>query len=248
MTSSISSGANSTVRRCSARAAGRRGTPLTVDLLAAAGLAGSTRGHAGARSGASRPPAGPAAARRPSERCPGCADRSDAVDPHEVGAPADQLGVRRGAVRPPQRQQDDGLEQRRLAGRVRTPDQLRPGPELEVERGVAPEIPDRQGSKERRRPATGSRPDLAPESVARDLSATYEVVLTGMTTWTYCAVADRPEDTGRKRPVQLDRELIGVDVVQDVEQIAGVEGDRRAVALDLRPRRRSCCRRRRRRR
>ncbi len=60
--------------------------------------------------------------------------------------------ISRGAVGPTQRQQDDRLEQGRLAGGVWTPDELRPGPELEIERRVAPEIPDYQGSEQRRRP------------------------------------------------------------------------------------------------
>ena len=45
-------------------------------------------------------------------------------------------------------------------------------------------------------------------------------------------VADRLEDAGRERPVELERELVRVDVGQDVGQVAGVERDRRPVALD----------------
>ena len=47
-------------------------------------------------------------------------------------------------------------------------------------------------------------------------------------------VADRLEDAGRERPVELEGELVRVDVRQDVLQVAGVEGDGRAVALDRR--------------
>jgi hypothetical protein len=54
-----------------------------------------------------------------------------------------------------------------------------------------------------------------------------------MTTWTYCPSPTGRKTPGRKRPVQLDRELVRVHVRQDVEQVAGVEGDRGAVALDL---------------
>jgi hypothetical protein len=46
-------------------------------------------------------------------------------------------------------------------------------------------------------------------------------------------VADRPEDTRRKRPVQLDRKLVSVHIRQDVEQVSSVESDGGAVALDL---------------
>ena len=47
-------------------------------------------------------------------------------------------------------------------------------------------------------------------------------------------VADRLEDARRERPVQLEGELVRVDVRQDVRQEAGVERDRRPVALDRR--------------
>ena len=54
-----------------------------------------------------------------------------------------------------------------------------------------------------------------------------------MTTWTYC-----PSPTGRKTPGESGpfssiENWSAVDVRQDVDQVAGVEGDRRAVAFDL---------------
>ena len=45
-------------------------------------------------------------------------------------------------------------------------------------------------------------------------------------------VADGLEDPRRERAVELQGELVRVDVGQDVRQVAGVERDRRAVALD----------------
>ena len=65
--------------------------------------------------------------------------RSDApLDAGEVRAPADQLAVGAGPVRAAPGQQDDRLEQARLAGRVRAPDQVRPGPERHLERWRSP--------------------------------------------------------------------------------------------------------------
>ena len=40
--------------------------------------------------------------------------------------------------------QDDRLEETRLAGRVGTPDEMRPGPERSLELRVTPQIPDRE--------------------------------------------------------------------------------------------------------
>ncbi|TAJ98898.1 MAG: hypothetical protein EPO36_13810 [Chloroflexota bacterium] len=59
--------------------------------------------------------------------------------------------------------QDDALEEARLAGRVGTPDELRTGAEGRLERAVSPEI----GEAER-----GER------------GGPYDVVRTGITTWT----------------------------------------------------------------
>ena len=129
---------------------------VDLDLLAAARLQGqleATERSAGAAR--PRPPRPAGSGRIADRRC--LRRRTDhALDAQEVGAPADQLRVGGGPVGPAQRQQDDGLEQSRLAGGVRAPDELRPGPELEVQRGVAPEIPDRPGAEERRRPAVAS--------------------------------------------------------------------------------------------
>ena len=47
-------------------------------------------------------------------------------------------------------------------------------------------------------------------------------------------VADRPEHPGRERSVQLEGELVDVDVLEHVDQVAGVERDRRPIALDRR--------------
>ena len=47
-------------------------------------------------------------------------------------------------------------------------------------------------------------------------------------------VADRLEDARRQRAVELEGELLGRDVGQDVGEVAGVERDRRPVALDRR--------------
>ena len=54
-------------------------------------------------------------------------------------------------MRPPKREQDDCLEQGRLAGRIGAPDELRPGTEIKVQRAIAQEVPNGQRSKERRR-------------------------------------------------------------------------------------------------
>ena len=50
------------------------------------------------------------------------------LDPGDVGAPADQLGVGRRPVRPPPGEQDDRLEEARLAGRVGPQTSCGPGP------------------------------------------------------------------------------------------------------------------------
>jgi hypothetical protein len=47
--------------------------------------------------------------------------------------------------------QNHGLEQSGLAGRIWSPDELRSTAELDVQRRIAPEIPDRQRAKDRRR-------------------------------------------------------------------------------------------------
>ena len=45
-------------------------------------------------------------------------------------------------------------------------------------------------------------------------------------------IADGLEDTGRERAVELEGELLGIDVRQDVGEVARIEGDGRAVAFD----------------
>ena len=64
----------------------------------------------------------------------------------------------------PHGQQDDRLEQARLAGRIRPDDEVGPAAEDQVGRAVAPEILDGDRVEQRRVP--------------------YEVVRSGMTTWT----------------------------------------------------------------
>jgi hypothetical protein len=91
-------------------------------------------------------------------------------------------------VRPTPRQEDDRLEEARLAGGVRTPDELRTPSELGVERVVTAEVENAQRTKqESPRLATflavvlrGRRLSSATPS-ARGCSA-YDVVRTGMTT------------------------------------------------------------------
>ena len=61
-------------------------------------------------------------------------------------------------------EQDDGLEEARLAGGVGAPDELVAGPEDRLERAVSPEVGEAQ---------RGERGGL------------YDVVRTGITTWTY---------------------------------------------------------------
>ena len=139
-----------------------------------------------------------------------------------VGAPADQLGVRRRAVRAAPGEHDDRLEQVRLARGVRPHDQLRARPEVDLERGVAAKVAQRRAveqdaSSRRRRPpvASGRRAD-------------------GHDDVDVLVVADRLEHARRERPVELERELVGVQVLERFGEVARVEGDRRAVALDRR--------------
>ena len=137
--------------------------------------------------------------------------------------PADQLAVGRRPVRAAPGQQDHRLEEARLAGRVRAPDEVRSGAERRVERRVAPEVEQVDGLEQGRpgRAAPGRPPGswLGGGPHGHD---DVDVVV----------VADRLEDAGRQRPVELERELVGRHVGQDVGQVAGVERDRRAVALD----------------
>ena len=101
-------------------AAARRGTPLTrIRLRPPAGPSRDER-HVDLRGAAG------VAARRPSTRANG-------------RLPADHLGVGPRPVRRPARQQDDGLEEARLAGGVRAPDEVRARPERRLERVVGAE-------------------------------------------------------------------------------------------------------------
>ena len=94
-----------------------------------------------------------------------------------VGAPADELAV--GVVRceRPQRQQHDRLEQARLAGGVRAPDELRARAEGGVERRVAAEV------EQAERLEHGSSVRGARRAGLRD-GGRQDVVRTGITTWT----------------------------------------------------------------
>jgi hypothetical protein len=83
---------------------------------------------------------------------------SAALDPRKVGAPADDLAVGAGPVGAAPRQQDDGLDQTRLAGRIRTGNEMRPWSERRVKRGVSPEVADRDRIKHREpAPSVSSR-------------------------------------------------------------------------------------------
>ena len=146
-----------------------------------------------------------------------------ALDPGQVAAPADQLAVGRRPVRAAPGQQDDRLEQARLAGRVRAPDELRAGAERRVERRVAPQVEQADASRAGSSgPAAPGRPPDRGLGGGPDRHDDVDVLV----------VADRLEDAGRERAVELERELVGVDVRQDVGEVARVERDRRAVALD----------------
>src|SRR5437762_7092966 len=47
------------------------------------------------------------------------------------------------------------------------------------------------------------------------------------------AVAHRLEDARRQRALELEGELLGVHVRQDVGEVLGIEGDRGSIAFDL---------------
>ena len=96
-TSSISSGANSTTRRCRPRTARPAADAVDPDPLAAAAAVRAGAGDRDLEDVAPDPP----------------------LDPGEVATPADQLAVGAGAVRPAPAEQRDRLEQAGLAGGVR---------------------------------------------------------------------------------------------------------------------------------
>ena len=201
---SISSGAKRTTRSVPARPAARRGTPLTRIRLR---------------------PADPVAP-GPDDRDLDRVGPDHALDPGEVRPPADQLGVGVRPVRAAPGEQDDRLEQAGLAGRVRAPDEVG----ARAERASSARSPGgRAGGSSRagvvrvaglRRagpPGPGGRLGGGPDGHDH-----VDVVV----------VADRPEHARRERPVELEGELVGGDVGQDVREVARVERDRRPVALD----------------
>ncbi len=108
------------------------------------------------------------------------------LHPRQLGAPAHKLAVGARAVGVAPGQQDDGLEQARLAGRVGTVDELGARPEGDVEGGVAAQIADRDPAQDRR---LRGRPSGVEAGVRQ------EVVRTGITTWTYAV-----SPTGRNTP------------------------------------------------
>jgi hypothetical protein len=67
-----------------------------------------------------------------------------ALRPPDVAAPADDFGVGRRPLGAARGEQDDGFEERGLAGRVRAPDELRTCPEGRVEAGVAADVAEAQ--------------------------------------------------------------------------------------------------------
>jgi hypothetical protein len=76
-------------------------------------------------------------------------------------------------VGPAPGQQDDRLEERRLAGGIRPDDQLRTATELGVKRGIRPQVEDRDPAELSRRFRLRGR------CLCRQL-----VVRSGITTWT----------------------------------------------------------------
>jgi hypothetical protein len=77
-------------------------------------------------------------------------------------------------VRPAAREQDDRLDKARLSGGIGAPDDMGARPERELEAGVSPQV-EQAERVEQRRPGPASRPGLPVR---------YDVVRTGMTTWT----------------------------------------------------------------
>ena len=102
-----------------------------------------------------------------------------AFDAGQLAAPADELGVGRRPVRPAPGEQDDRLEEARLAGRIRPDDELRPGPEGGLERCVRPQVEDREAVSMDR-----VRVRLAGVVGSRVAIVVRTSVRSGMTTWT----------------------------------------------------------------
>jgi hypothetical protein len=93
------------------------------------------------------------------------------------------------------REQHDRLEEARLAGGIRSPDELRSGLEHDVEDPVAAEVADRQAAQDRR---VGDRGCLVVEQALRD-ALRQDVVRTGITTCTYASSPtglNTPGDSG----------------------------------------------------
>ena len=103
------------------------------DPLAPAGLEGNVQRDARRRHTVERGPEHPGFVLRRRWCLLGPHHTHDPLDPQEVGAPADKLGIDGSSMRTAQRQQHDALEQSRLPGCVRTPDELRPGTQREVQ-------------------------------------------------------------------------------------------------------------------
>ena len=87
------------------------------------------------------------------------------LHPGQVRPPADQLAIGRGPVRAAPTKQRDRFEQARLAGRIGSPDEMRPGPERRLQRHVPAQVLCRDGVQQ-----------------SSALRFGYEVVRTGITT------------------------------------------------------------------
>ena len=184
-TSSISSGANSTVRSTPASDGGAARDAVHADPLAGAAAGASARARPRRRRASSGGASG-----RPDPR----------LDAGQLPAPADELALGARAVRAAPGQQDDRLEQARLAGRVGAPDQLRArartrrrAPRSRAGRG--PRGPRRIGASGRR---VGARWSPGPSGGRPDGHHDVDVV----------RVAHRPEDARREGPVELEREPV----------------------------------------
>ena len=170
-TSSISSGANRTVRRTPASAAARRGDAVDADPLA--GAAGR-RADEGDLDDVARP-------RAPSPGRPTRASTRASSWPQRTSSPSAAVRCDR-----PHASEHDRLEQAGLAGGVRAPDQLRPrvGRPRRAPRSRAGRGPRARAGSGRRSPARRlSGPGAAAAAAVRD-PLRQEVVRTGITTCT----------------------------------------------------------------
>ena len=96
--------------------------------------------------------------------------------------------------------------------------ELRARPEGDVERRVASQAAKVERLQQRRLP--GGRPGLLGGRPDRHDDVGVRVV------------ADGPEDAWREGAVQVEGELVGRHVLEHVDQVSRIEGDRGAVALD----------------